>query len=301
MGFDPADIERIKAAVPDKHQPPPHAGGRLSNDFFSVDSLRESTALQGSEFERHQRGMAFVNGGDGETANPGFLLNGSAAAIHQAHVESVKRREDDKERQHVLQQIIDQIEARNRQIAENLKLIDALSKQESALDRHLANLREGKKAELHENGALRDKAAEQAVRDYEKRYGVKVDRNDPDQIAIILQGIRDEKLRIIRENDDLAADNERDRKLAIDMGAKPESIPATVRTLNQSEAGKQSLDQAAALTDSDAVKRQIVDARFDDPANHALAAEAIDNADSGFDDAVQVDLSSKPKPPSPMG
>jgi len=236
--------------------------------------------------------MAFVNDGDGEAANPGFLLNGSAAAIHQAHVESVKRRADDKERQHVIQQIIDQIEARNRQIAENLKRIDALSKQESALDRHLADLREGKKAELDENGALRDKAAEQAVRDYEKRYGVKVDRNDPDQIAIILQGIRDEKLRIIRENDDLAADNERDRRLAIEPGAKPESIPATVKELNATREGQRSLDTAAAHLENEGQRRLIAESVVKSDKDRDMADDVLTDPDALFDDKASAAVTS---------
>ncbi|MCP1469485.1 vacuolar-type H+-ATPase subunit I/STV1 [Sphingobium sp. OAS761] len=247
--------------------------------------------------------MAFVNGGDGDTTNPGFLLNGSAAAIHQAHVESVKRREDDKERQHVIQQIIDQIEARNRQIAENLERIDALSKQETALDRHLADLREGRKAELDENGALRDKAAEQAVREYEKRYGVKVDRNDPDQIAIILQGIRDEKLRIIRENEDLAADNERDRKLAIDMGAKPESIPATVRTLETTAEGQRSVNSATAKLERVEDRTAVADTILSED-DRELGHAAVAGVDEGFDEVAENDASAmaapKAKPPMPL-
>ena len=131
MGFDPADIERIKAAVPADHRPSPHAGGQLSSAFFQVDSLRESTALQGSEFERHQLGMAFLDNGDDEAANPNFLLTGAQAKVRAERIERQHRKERDEQRQF----LADLHDVLDRRLA-------ALNAELEAIDRRLEEIRQ---------------------------------------------------------------------------------------------------------------------------------------------------------------
>jgi hypothetical protein len=298
MAIDANDIERLKAAVPDDHQPPPQAAGSLSSVFVSsVDSLRESTPLQGSEgnrhaadeLERHNLGMAFLGGGNDDAANPGFLLNGAQATMRHARTEKVEQRRRDDDRRHVIALVLSQIEARNRQIAENLQRLEELDRQETALNRHLARLRSGGGHELDEHGKLRDEEAERAVREYEDRYGVSVDRNDADQIALILQSIRDQQIQLRRDSEQMAAENESDRQLALDMGTDPKSIPETVRKLQTTEAGKRSLAAATFALASADLKQRVVDARFDQGADHALASAQVSDG-AGFSGSASVAL-----------
>ncbi|SFF97178.1 hypothetical protein SAMN05518801_104257 [Novosphingobium sp. CF614] len=302
MAYDDADIGRPKAAIPKNFQPPPESRGRLTNDFLSVDSLRESTPLQGSETavamvdyraaddsrERHNLGMNFLaDAADNpDAANPGFLLPGALANAHAARVAQSEQRQRDDDRRF----IISQIEARNRQIAENLKRLEILDKQETALQDHLARLRRGEKAELDEDGKLENKDAEAAVREYEERYGVTVNRNDAAQIAVILQGVRDQKILIRRDNERLAAENEQDRQSAIRMGADPASIPATVKALETTDAGRRSLNNATAKIESAEVRIAAVEARaFDETTKaRAVSAATIQNPDDGFAASVAV-------------
>lgn len=104
MARDDAETGRPKAAIPDNFQPAPGTGSRLSNHFLSVDSLRESTPLQGSEIDRtaqerdrHNRGAAFV-AGDSDQAAPGFLLTGAQATARKSHMTVIEQRKRDDER-----------------------------------------------------------------------------------------------------------------------------------------------------------------------------------------------------------
>ena len=148
MGFDPADIARIKAAVPNDYRPPHDAGGQLSSAFFSVDSLRESTALQGNEVERHQLGMGFLANADDEAANPNFLLTGAQARVRAERIERQQRKEQDEQRQFLadlhealdrrlaalnaeleaIDQRLEEIRLRREQIGETLEAIDEIAR-----------------------------------------------------------------------------------------------------------------------------------------------------------------------------
>ncbi|MDE8653848.1 hypothetical protein [Novosphingobium album (ex Liu et al. 2023)] len=283
MAWDAKDIAALKARIPEDHRPPQEAAGLLGERFSSVDSRSESTALQGSALERFNLGMAFAQSANLDAASPSFLLSGSAAAARDAHVQAIAHREAEKDRSHIIQQIIEQIEARNRELADNLKRLAELDDQEAALEKHLARLREGEAPELDAQGSLRDKKAEAAIREYEQRYGVTVDRADAAQIAVILQGIRDEQLCIRRKNSDLIAENEADRQLAVYMGADPKSIPATVTVLEQSAEGQRSVDKATAEMTNDADRMLVADTiTAKDSHSRAYARRAVRGDDAVF-------------------
>ena len=293
MARDDADIDRLKAEIPDRYQPPRDAGGMLTNQFSSVDSLRESTPLQGSgpsERDLHNLGLRFVaaSADNPNQTSPGFLLSGALASALQIQIAKTERGKHDDEQRFVLAQLISQIEARNRQIEENIKRLAILDRQETALQEQLARLRSGEKAELDENGRLRNKDAEAAIHEYEQRYGVTVDRNDGAQIATILRGVQDEKLYLQRDNERLERENEQDRQLAIRMGADPASIPATVRTAQETDAGRRSVNAATASLDSYELKRRVVDAKPFDANDRALALEEIANQATDFEETAQV-------------
>jgi hypothetical protein len=130
---------------------------------------------------------------------------------------------------------------------------------------------------------------------------VRVDRGNTDQIAIILQNVRDEQVRLRRSNEDLAADNERDRQLARDMGADPRSIPATVRSLERTEDGRRSLNAATAALERDDLKQSVIAAKGYDAADTAFAMDNRVSDDSGFDDVVQVEVPSPQSSGTPVG
>ncbi len=210
-----------------------------------------------------------------------------------------ERERREAERRYVIASLIEQIEARNRQIAENLERLEVLAKQESALQRQIDRLRRGEEPTRNPDGSLRDEDAEAAVREYEDRYGVTLDRTDADQVALVLQGVRDEQLRIRRENEDLAADNARDREMALNMGANPDSIPATVQALESTNAGRRSLDNATAHLTDEVQRETVVESLFagDDK---ALGLDALTPVYEGFDEVVSPDnAAERPSPPKP--
>ena len=99
MARDDADIDRAKSGVPEIHRPR-HAAGALTNHFSSVDSLRESTPLQGSEIaerERFNLGMGFIGRDSSETA-PGFILSGAIAAARAVQITATEKRKNEDER-----------------------------------------------------------------------------------------------------------------------------------------------------------------------------------------------------------
>jgi hypothetical protein len=137
MPIDSGDIERLKAAIPKDFQPPPTIRGRLTSYFLSVDSLRESTPLQGSETdpvndvdrraaadarERYNLGMGFVTGNTGLAA-PGFILSGAQVAIQNAQVAEVEQRKHDDER-FALDQMNAAVDARISKLNADLIAID---------------------------------------------------------------------------------------------------------------------------------------------------------------------------------
>ncbi|QDX25735.1 hypothetical protein FPZ54_06685 [Sphingomonas suaedae] len=148
MALDAADIERLKAAVPADHRPPRDASGRLTNHFSSLDSLRESNALQGSELDRFNYGTAFVGSSDEDAANPNFLLTGGhaiARAVQTERQEREKRKDSDfifdQVRQQLAQRLADlraelvaiderleQIRQRREQIGDELEALDELTR-----------------------------------------------------------------------------------------------------------------------------------------------------------------------------
>lgn len=102
MAFDAKDIERLKAAIPDHHQPQADAAGSLASVFSSVDPRSGSTALQGSgltELDRYNYGSAYVDNPD--QGSPSFLLNGSQLTARQAKQQAQHNREQAEERSFV--------------------------------------------------------------------------------------------------------------------------------------------------------------------------------------------------------
>ncbi|MEJ7925999.1 hypothetical protein WG908_04415 [Sphingobium sp. AN641] len=95
MAFDATEIQRLKAAIPIDYRPRPQAAGQLTNDFLAVDLLRKSTALEGTERDRHNLGMAYLNSPDADAAGPTFLLTGAQAVARNAQVIQSERAEHD--------------------------------------------------------------------------------------------------------------------------------------------------------------------------------------------------------------
>lgn len=273
------DIARIKARIPEDFRPSHDADGLLSNAFFSA------------ELERHNLGMGFAQNG-GDAASPNFILSGAQQNAMDAQLSGKEREKREADRRHVVTLIIGQIEERNRQIAENLARMEELDAQETALRAHIERLQRGEDIELDAQGRLKDKDAEAAIREYEERYGVKVDRTDVAQLAIILQGIEDEQMCIRRATDDLIAENEHDRQLAIEMGADPASIPATVRTLEQTADGQRSVDKATAEMTDVSQKRQVAEMITADKESRDFAIDGAVKNDTFFDAGAEIETPS---------
>ncbi len=298
MAFDAKDIARIKARIPEHFQPPHEADGTLSNAFFSVDPLHEAAALHARELERHNLGMAALD--NPNLAGSNVILSGSHTSAKAQRITREERKKREADQREVIEQIIAQIEARNREIAENLARLEELDAQEAALNDQIARLQRGEQLERDADGHLKNKDAEKAIREYEERYGVKVDRTDAAQLAIILRGVRDEQQKVRRDNETLIEANERDRQLAIRMGADPASISATVTKLEQSAEGQRSVDKATAEMGDDTNRRQVAETITSDHKSRDFAVDGL-NKNGFFDNVAEFDapLSDKPKPLGP--
>lgn len=90
MAFDATDIQRLKAAIPTSYQPPRGAGGMLSSQFdSSVDLRSKSTAMHGSEIDRHNLGLAALANPDAIV--PGIMLTGAHATARAVQRERHER------------------------------------------------------------------------------------------------------------------------------------------------------------------------------------------------------------------
>ena len=122
--------------------------------------------------------------------------------------------------------------------------LGALSRQETALEKLLKRIRAGEDPELDENGGLRDRDAEQAIGEYEKRHGVRVDRAnlDPATIQLILESVREEKDFAARKVEALEQERDRVRRLDPDDPRDAKEI----EQLGQEREGRIALDAAGA-------------------------------------------------------
>ena len=83
-----------------------------------------------------------------------------------------------------------QLDILNERIREDKDRLEKVIEFKQALERIRQQLQETGQLELDENGELKDKQAEAAIREYEKKYGIKIDRENLSD-ELLFQILRD--------------------------------------------------------------------------------------------------------------
>lgn len=159
--------------------------------------------------------------------------------------------------------------------------IRKLEDYQDALGQHLQKLKNGKEIEINADGSLKNQKAEEAIRAYEEEYGIKVDRQDPQQIERVItahaykQAIhRREAQEIVEKAPEVKAEAEKlDRMDAQEAVALAQEAKANGQSDMQS-------DEIAANMNNDENKRAILKAQglSDSNVNIALGHSLPDNA-----------------------
>jgi len=222
---------------------------------------------------------------DSETVGSGYrALNSSPDKVARSPEE--KRRRDEYAR--TLREAIQrQIEANNEQIeANNIRLAE-LTGEASALERLLTALRRGEEADIDAQGRLRDAEAEVAIRTYERKYGVTIDRADAGQIDLVLKDVLDEMDWIRRDNERLERDNELLASEGARMDADPSHIPEFVAGTLEASGVSEVTTATFAMKSADTRLRVLTELQLDE-ATRATAERAITDADSFFQSSIEA-------------
>jgi len=79
----------------------------------------------------------------------------------------------------------------------------------NALDDFIAALESGEAPELNEDGSLKNEKAEALIREYEEKFGVAVDRTDPEALKAVAEYIKEKKNELAQEVDEQNAVKEK--------------------------------------------------------------------------------------------
>ncbi len=148
----------------------------------------------------------------------------------------------------LLQQQLDAaIAANNEQIARNNQRLAVLDRYQTGLERHLDKLDSGEEIELNEDGSLKNADAEAAIREYEDKYGVKVDRTDLDSVRHVLRGVQAETDFIRRDNERLEQENREYAALGRELDRNPDdpALHDRIEQKLQTESGTREVAKAA--------------------------------------------------------
>lgn len=174
MERDGAETGRLKAAIPDRYQPQPDAGGALPASFHSVGAQSAPTPLQGSEIDRttqerdrHNLGAVFV-AGDPDQSAPSYMLTGAQALAKNSHIAMIEQRRREGDNRLAITQMQAALDAR----------LAALDAELLALDARIGEI-EQRRIEIGDNLEAIDEL-EQI-----ERSGQKLDPNNPAHAALL--------------------------------------------------------------------------------------------------------------------
>jgi len=166
----------------------------------------------------------------------GVVNKGAAAAAKAQDRVREKEKEAAKERANtvlllaLLEDIDRQIAANKEKIHENEQSIEALNKGINALQNAINSLERGEDLLLNANGSFVNADLEQAVKEFEDKYGIVIDRENPDSALLqsILKAAEQEKARLEGENLSLERENEvldAERETAVTLAKEnPEAL-----------------------------------------------------------------------------
>ena len=247
----------------------------LRNAFDGPALGAAEPAVSAVHKQEHAKVEEQLLAGGGENSSvAGRIETGAGAA--QAASSGSKAAEEEKARKKgmdnvVLLAMLDQIADLNNQIAANNERIEELERQEAGLEQTIEDMENGKPVVDEETGELKNKDAEAAVKEYEQKHGVKVDRTNPDVLKEILGGVRAEKQVLEKSNDDLAVEVEQREFLA----NNPEEL---ARRGNATQEERDINNGAVSDLESDEEQVEMVQARDFDEVTEQIAVDAsVDN------------------------
>ena len=181
------------------------SGDRKSSDGSLTGRVHRTT----QDLQRTIENLSvdgIMDGVAGEAVGSGYRGNATLMAHSQAGAGSDSRKEREerqKELRRAIQAAIGRMDARIADIdARRGDIADMLEGVGEVID----TINDDKGVELDDEGNLKNKAAERALREYEKRTGTKVDRTDPDAVLEAMIIIQAE---LEREDRDLARKRDR--------------------------------------------------------------------------------------------
>lgn len=138
-------------------------------------------------------------------------------ARHQSTERAEKQKQQDSDARllrSLLEDHLAQMEANNERLA-------VLARYEKGINRHIEKLRNGEEIEFAEDGvSLKDKDAEEAIREYERTTGVKVDRTNADQVGKVKTFmIEPERAKLQADNDRLKRESDEALRYADQTGS----------------------------------------------------------------------------------
>lgn len=173
---------------------------------------------------------------DNDGVNAGVLL-GAGAGNNKKQEEKAKEKRDRELKEIIFQQLLERyryIEAR----------IETVQDYQDALGRHLQKLKNGEKIEVNEDGTLKDKKAEEAIRAYEAEYGIRIDRLNEDAVEGVLEAYGTEEVNLRREKEDIKRDHPDFVQKAEEMdGMSKEEVIADIQATQDSRAVNKSVSQ----------------------------------------------------------
>jgi len=220
-------------------------------------------------------------------ASNGAALNFSGTATAQrmgSEAQKTEKAEKDRKsfQEQAFQSLLQRIRDLDKQIAWHGQEIDRLVRQRDAIDRAMAKIHRGEKPELNPDGTFKDQALEQAARDYEKRTGKKIDRNNPD-LGELEQARADHESQISghkRDQDRLEVERAENEGRLREMD--PEQAAKEFGETYEAQ-GRDAAEAALAHAENDEVQQAVVNAQgFDDTTEENAIAVANQGADALF-------------------
>ncbi|KPM17708.1 hypothetical protein [Citromicrobium sp. WPS32] len=194
-------------------------------------------------------------------------------AVPSAELVRKSLEQQEKERKERIQRdqlLLLQLQRIDRQIAWHQGEIEKLQSDKGAIQSYLQKLESGEKPDLNPDGSLKDAALEEKIKSYEEKYGIKVDRSDPDAIRDLIRRMDGDIAGHQRKVGDLKSDQQ---KLEALRDMPPEQAAIEFERLRLSD-GRRAADTALSQA-NDAQQLAIVERQNLDQPTTAFTAKSV--------------------------
>lgn len=246
----------------------------LVRNFESTDGRAEPVNVERAAFTTAR---IFDQDGQVEIANLiHAVLNGALtpdkvpvllSALQQSQRDKAEGEEQEKQKARdawLRQQLL--------QLADIDHRLGELSHQKTALGNVLADIRSGKGPDLDADGTLKDKKAEAAIREYERKHRTKIDRGNDAQVSKVFQDIGDQEQQLTKQRGDV----ERGIKARLE-GAAPGAQTRAVISEARAATDENDFNSGVAAVASVETRSEVVKARAFDTRTEQVAIDLIQN------------------------